>query len=84
MKHEIIGNNLQMVKIDLIHGEGIFAEAGAMVNMTGSFQMESQMKGGIISGLKRAVAGESLFLTRFSPGGAAGFVSVICKIKRPV
>ena len=75
MKHEIIGDNLQMVKIDLVAGEGIFAEAGAMVNMTGSFQMESQMKGGIISGLKRAVAGESLFLTRFSCGGAAGFVS---------
>ena len=75
MKHVIIGDNLQMVKIDLAVGEGIFAEAGAMVNMTGSFHMESQMKGGILSGLKRAVAGESLFLTRFSPGNSAGFVS---------
>jgi uncharacterized protein (AIM24 family) len=75
MKHEIIGDNLQMVKIDLIQGEGIFAEAGAMVNMTGSFQMDSQLKGGVISGLKRAVVGESLFLTRFSPGDEAGFVS---------
>jgi uncharacterized protein (TIGR00266 family) len=75
MKHEIIGDNLQMVKIELAQGEGIFAEAGAMVNMTGSFQMESQLKGGVISGLKRAVAGESLFLTRFSPGSEAGFVS---------
>ena len=27
--------------------------------------MESQLKGGIISGLKRAVTGESIFLTRF-------------------
>ncbi|MDP3395999.1 MAG: TIGR00266 family protein [Methanoregula sp.] len=75
MKHEIIGNNLQMVKIDLIKGEGIFAEAGAMVNMTGSFQMESQLKGGVICGLKRAVVGESLFLTRFTPGDETGFVS---------
>ncbi|MDO9324112.1 MAG: TIGR00266 family protein [Methanoregula sp.] len=75
MKHEIIGNNLQMVKIDLVTGEGIFAEAGAMVNMTGSFQMESQLKGGIISGLKRAVVGESLFLTRFAPVNEPGFVS---------
>ena len=75
MKHEIIGNNLQMVKIDLQPGEGIFAEAGSMVNMTGSFAMESQLKGGIISGLKRAVTGESLFLTRFTAGDSAGFVS---------
>ena len=75
MKHVIIGDNLQMVKIDLAVGEGILAEAGAMVNMTGSFHMESQMKGGILSGLKRAVAGESLFLTRFDTGNTAGFVS---------
>ncbi len=75
MKYEIIGSNLQMVKINLAMGEGIFAEAGAMVNMTGSFQMESQLKGGVISGLKRAVVGESLFLTRFSPANEPGFVS---------
>jgi uncharacterized protein (TIGR00266 family) len=75
MKHEIIGNNLQMVKVDLQPGEGIFAEAGSMVNMTGSFTMESQLKGGIISGIKRAVTGESIFLTRFTAGEQAGFVS---------
>ena len=74
MKHEIIGDNLQMVKIRLQPGEGIYAEAGSMVNMTGSFTMESQLKGGIISGLKRAVAGESIFLTRFSAGNEPGFV----------
>jgi len=75
MKYEIIGNNLQMVKLDLAVGEGIFAEAGSMVNMSGSFTMESQLKGGILSGLKRAVAGESLFLTLFTPGDTPGFVS---------
>ena len=75
MKHEIIGSNLQMVKIDLAPGEGIFAEAGSMVNMTGSFTMESQLKGGIMSGIKRAVVGDSVFLTRFAPSESAGFVS---------
>lgn len=75
MKYEIIGDNLQMVKIDLAVGDGIYAEAGSMVNMTGSFQMESQLKGGIISGIKRAVTGESVFLTRFFATDSAGFVS---------
>jgi len=46
-----------------------------MVNMSGTMAMESQLKGGIISGLKRAVAGDSLFLTRFYPADAGGFVS---------
>jgi uncharacterized protein (TIGR00266 family) len=46
-----------------------------MVNMSGSMVMESQLKGGIISGLKRAIIGESIFLTRFTSQNAAGFVS---------
>lgn len=75
MKYEIIGSNLQMVKIELSPGEGIFAEAGSMVNMSGSLAMESELKGGIISGIKRAVTGESVFLTRFSAGTTKGFVS---------
>jgi uncharacterized protein (TIGR00266 family) len=75
MKYEIIGDNLQMVKIELSANEGLFAEAGAMVNMSGNMQMESQLKGGILTGLKRVLAGESLFLTRFSPSGRSGFVS---------
>ncbi|NMB79569.1 MAG: TIGR00266 family protein [Methanomicrobiales archaeon] len=75
MKHEIIGDNLQMARIELAAREGIYAEAGSMVNMSGSMVMESQLKGGIISGLKRAVVGESLFLTRFSNPESGGFVS---------
>jgi uncharacterized protein (TIGR00266 family) len=75
MKYEIIGDNQQMVKTDLQPDEGIFAEAGSMVNMSGNMAMEAQLKGGIIAGLKRAVSGESLFLTRFISKDGAGFVS---------
>jgi uncharacterized protein (TIGR00266 family) len=75
MKYKIIGNNLQMAEIDLPPGIGIYAEAGSMVNMSGTMTMESELKGGIISGLKRAVTGESLFLTRFASPEAGGFVS---------
>lgn len=75
MNYEIIGDNQQMARIVLQPGEGIFAEAGSMVNMSGNMTMESQLKGGVIAGLKRAVTGESLFLTRFNPKGDAGFVS---------
>jgi uncharacterized protein (TIGR00266 family) len=75
MKSAIIGSNLQMARIDLLQGEGVFAEAGSMVNMSGSILMESQLKGGVFAGLKRAVAGDSLFLTRFTADAANGFVS---------
>jgi uncharacterized protein (TIGR00266 family) len=75
MKYEIIGDNQQMAKIDLQPGDGIFAEAGSMVNMSGNMVMESQLKGGVIAGLKRAVTGDSIFLTRFTARDTAGFVS---------
>ena len=42
MKYEIFGDNLQILKIDMAPHDGIFAEAGAMVNMSGSILMESQ------------------------------------------
>ena len=75
MKHNIIGDNQQMVTIDLRQDEGIYAEAGSMVNMSGNMAMESQLKGGVIAGLKRAVTGDSIFLTRFAPRDGNGFVS---------
>lgn len=75
MNHEIIGNNLQMVKIELAAGEGLLAEAGSMVNMSGHMQMQSQLTGGIMAGIKRVLTGESFFLTRFSPSDRPGFVS---------
>ena len=78
MKHEIIGDNLQMVKIDLINGEGIFAEAGAMVNMTGSFQMESQLKGGRhLRTETRCCGGESLSHPVFP--GRGGRFCILCR-----
>lgn len=75
MKYEIIGDNLQMVKLTLVQGERVNAEAGAMVNMSGNMQMDSHLKGGLLGGLKRALTNESLFLTEFTPQGGSGFVS---------
>jgi uncharacterized protein (TIGR00266 family) len=75
MQYSIVGDNLQMVTISLADGERICAEAGAMVNMSGNIQMHTNMKGGLLGGLKRVVTGESLFLTEFIPDGGKGFVS---------
>ncbi len=75
MHHEITGDNLQMVTLHLAEGESIYAEAGAMVNMSGNMQLTTNMKGGLFKGLKRMVSGESLFMTEFTPQGGDGFVS---------
>ena len=55
--------------ITLDAGEEIIAEAGAMIAMNDSIQVDTTLRqgrgGGIIGGLKRMVAGESLFLSTF-------------------
>lgn len=61
----VIGNVMQAVVVPLQPGQEIQAEPGAMLYMAGDVAMESKMSGGLWGGLKRMVAGESLFLSRF-------------------
>ena len=75
MKYEITGDNLQIVTCELANGEIMQAEAGALVCMSANMNMETEMTGGLMGGLKRIITGESLFLTRFSPINGAGSAS---------
>jgi uncharacterized protein (TIGR00266 family) len=61
----VIGNVMQAVVVPLQPGQELQAEPGAMLYMAGDVTMESKMSGGLLGGLKRMVAGESLFMTRF-------------------
>ncbi len=52
--------------VSLEAGEKIQAETGAMVSMSDTIKIETGMKGGLLSGLKRSVlGGESFFLNTF-------------------
>src|SRR5215468_7230319 len=55
--------------------QSIHAEAGAMVAMSGNVDLQSQMKGGLMGALKRAVGGESAFVSTFTARGGPGEVS---------
>lgn len=58
-----------IARINLDAGEEIVAEAGSMVAMSSNLQASTTLRqgkgGGILGGLKRMVAGESLFLSVF-------------------
>jgi uncharacterized protein (TIGR00266 family) len=56
--------------------QSILAEAGAMVSMSANVELQSQMKGGLMGALKRAVGGESAFISTFTARGAAGEVTL--------
>jgi uncharacterized protein (TIGR00266 family) len=66
----VIGNVMQAVVVPLQPGQEVQAEPGAMLYMAGDVSMESKMSGGLWGGLKRMVAGESLFISRFLARGA--------------
>jgi len=70
MKYEIIGNNLQFVKIYLSEGEEVYAEAGKMMFKSPNVDMESKLVGGskdskLKGVLSRVITGESIFTTHF-------------------
>ena len=48
MEYKIIGDNLQIVEIKLGAGEKVYAEAGAMVYMSGDVRMQPRVRGGIL------------------------------------
>lgn len=78
--YTIIGDDLQVVEVELDPGETVIAEAGAMNWMDDGISFEARMGDGsnpgegmfgkLLSAGKRALTGESLFMTHFTNGGS--------------
>ena len=77
--YEILGDDLQIVEIELDPGETVIAEAGALNYMEDGIAFEARMgdgskpSGGLFDALlnvgKRVLTGESIFLTHFTNQG---------------
>jgi len=67
--YKIHGDDMQLVEIELDPGEGVRAEAGAMMYMENDIEMQTNTGGGIFKGLKRMFTGESFFITNFMHRG---------------
>ncbi|MCT7955855.1 TIGR00266 family protein [Laspinema palackyanum] len=65
-------------------GEDILAEAGSMIAMNGNMQVSTTLRqgkgGGIFGGLKRTLAGESLFLSVFRAPSTGGEIFLAPKM----
>jgi len=74
--YEILGDDMQLVEVELDPQETVIAEAGAMNYMDSGIQFEAKMGDGsgdaggflgkVIGAGKRALTGESIFLTHFT------------------
>lgn len=79
---EIFGDDMQIVEIELDPGETVVAEAGAMNYMEEDISFVAKMGDGskpdeglmgkLLAVGKRALTGESLFMTHFTNTGASG------------
>ncbi len=77
--YEIIGDDMQLVEVELDPGETVIAEAGAMNYMDSAITFETKMGDGskpdegmfgkLFSAGKRMLTGESMFMTHFSNQG---------------
>lgn len=80
IEYKLYGDDMQFVEIELDPGESTIAEAGAMMLMEESIEMEtifgdgaSQQKGlfgKLVGAGKRLITGESLFMTVFTNKGS--------------
>ena len=76
---EIIGDDMQVVEVELDPAETVIAEAGAMNWMEDGITFEAKMGDGsqpdeglmgkLFSAAKRTITGESIFMTHFSNSG---------------
>ena len=78
--YSVIGDDMQVVEIELDPGETVVAEAGAMNYMDDGITFEAKMGDGsilnegvfgkLLSAGKRALTGESVFMTHFTNAGS--------------
>lgn len=77
--YQIVGDDMQMVQVELDPGETVVAEAGAMTYMEQGISFEARMGDGsqpeqglfgkLLGAGKRALTGESIFMTHFTNRG---------------
>lgn len=75
MQYQIRGTVLQTVDITLDAGESVYTQSGGMAWMTPNVDMSSEMKGGLLGALGRAVSGASVFLINYTATGGPALVT---------
>ncbi len=75
MKYNIHGTVMQTLDIEMEAGEAVFTESGGMAWMKGDFEMKTSTRGGLLAGIGRKLAGESLFMTTYTCRSGPGFIT---------
>jgi uncharacterized protein (TIGR00266 family) len=69
LDYRIEGDDFQFVRVQLAPSEAVRAEPGSFMWMEDGIEMATSTGGGLLAGLKRAIGGESFFVTTFTNSG---------------
>ena len=80
MKYQITGNVMPVVVVKLEKGEGMFTQSGGMAWMTEGMDMSTNTKGGLLKGLGRMLAGESIFMATYRATRTGAQIAFACTV----
>ena len=88
MQYKIIGNTMPAVEVLFdAPGESMITQSGGMAWMSGGVAMETNTNGGLLKGVGRMFAGESLFMAHYTAqaaGATVAFASTVAGEILPV
>ncbi|MBR5260770.1 MAG: AIM24 family protein, partial [Oscillospiraceae bacterium] len=80
MQYRVIGNVMPAVEMLLEQGESVYTQSGGMAWMNDKMEMQTNTHGGLLKGLGRMLAGESVFMSTYTAtasGGEIGFSATV-------
>lgn len=75
MKYEIKGNVVPVVEVTLSDGETMYTQSGGMAWQKDGIEMSTNTKGGLMKGIGRMLAGESVFMASYKAKKDDAFVA---------
>lgn len=66
MQYQLVGDMFPAVEITLNRGEAMYTQKGGMTWQSEGFEMTTNTKGGLMKGIGRMFAGESLFMSTYT------------------
>ena len=76
MRYRIFGDKLPGLTLQLDAGESIYTQSGGMSWMSDNFQMDTNVRGGLMKGLGRMLTGESLFMATYTAKSAGAEITL--------
>ena len=87
MNYKIIGETVPVVEMRLNKGETVYTQSGGMTYQSEGIDMSTNTHGGIMKGLGRMLAGESMFMVNYTAkndGATIAFASTVPGAIMPV